>query len=30
MTLDLHKDDLILGQYGADMSHGGLSASHHI
>ena len=28
MTLNLHEDGLILCEYGVDMSHGGLSASH--
>ena len=30
VTMDLHKDGLILCQYGADLSHGSLSASHPI
>ena len=30
VTLDLHKDGLILCRYGADLSHGGLSTSHPI
>ena len=30
VTLDLHKDGLILCQYGADLSHGSLNASHPI
>ena len=30
MTLDLHKDGLILCQYGAGLSHSSLSASHPI
>ena len=30
MTLDLHEDGLILCENGAGMSHGSLSASHHV